>query len=285
MTEETLAFVQEITAPPRGRPAGAGRGARALHAAARDRAARRPRLRLRAAAGAPALRWATATVDRLPRWLEIRPANAVTVLDTHDGIGIIDAGPSRGSRASSPSTRCGLSSTAPRSRPPGTPIVASSSPHGRPCRTRSTPPSPACWAPMSAYLLCRAVQLFVPGEPQIYYVGLLGGLDDVALFAAHRAGPRREQALVTIAEFTPHSRGRCRRRCSRSRACVASPRVRRRLRGRAHGADVDRARVDDGGCATAPRRRPRAWRSDRRAHRPARSSTRTARGVGQLAQL
>jgi sucrose phosphorylase len=34
----------------------------------------------------------------------------------------------------------------------------------------------------AAYLLARAAQLWLPGEPQIYYVGLLGGLDDVALF-------------------------------------------------------------------------------------------------------
>lgn len=30
----------------------------------------------------------------LDRWLGLRPANAVTVLDTHDGIGIVDVGPS-----------------------------------------------------------------------------------------------------------------------------------------------------------------------------------------------
>ncbi|WP_286278946.1 sucrose phosphorylase domain-containing protein [Naasia aerilata] len=35
----------------------------------------------------------------------------------------------------------------------------------------------------TAYLLCRAVQLFVPGTPQIYYVGLLAGLDDTDLYA------------------------------------------------------------------------------------------------------
>ena len=29
----------------------------------------------------------------LRRWIDIRPGNALTVLDTHDGIGIIDIGP------------------------------------------------------------------------------------------------------------------------------------------------------------------------------------------------
>jgi sucrose phosphorylase len=37
----------------------------------------------------------TGTADRLAAWLRIRPANAITVLDTHDGIGVIDAGPAR----------------------------------------------------------------------------------------------------------------------------------------------------------------------------------------------
>ena len=36
---------------------------------------------------------------------------------------------------------------------------------------------------VDAYLLARAVQFFLPGEPQVYYVGLLGGLDDRELFA------------------------------------------------------------------------------------------------------
>jgi sucrose phosphorylase len=30
------------------------------------------------------------TADRLLEWLRIRPDNAVTVLDTHDGIGVVD---------------------------------------------------------------------------------------------------------------------------------------------------------------------------------------------------
>ncbi|HYI33754.1 MAG TPA: sucrose phosphorylase, partial [Glaciibacter sp.] len=38
------------------------------------------------------------------------------------------------------------------------------------------------------YLLARAVQHFLPGRPQVYYVGLLGGLDDTELFARTRNG-------------------------------------------------------------------------------------------------
>ncbi len=34
----------------------------------------------------------TGNVDALARWTEIRPTNAVTELDPHDGIGVIDIG-------------------------------------------------------------------------------------------------------------------------------------------------------------------------------------------------
>lgn len=37
----------------------------------------------------------TADAQALVRWLQIRPDNAVTVLDTHDGIGVVDVGPDR----------------------------------------------------------------------------------------------------------------------------------------------------------------------------------------------
>ena len=39
-------------------------------------------------------------------------------------------------------------------------------------------------------LLARALQAFLPGEPQFYYVGLLGGADDTGLFA--RTGQGRD---------------------------------------------------------------------------------------------
>src|SRR5690606_1526713 len=36
------------------------------------------------------------TARPLKEWLRVRPRNAVTVLDTHDGIGIVDIGAERG---------------------------------------------------------------------------------------------------------------------------------------------------------------------------------------------
>jgi sucrose phosphorylase len=40
----------------------------------------------------------------------------------------------------------------------------------------------------TAYLMARAIQFFVPGIPQVYYVGLLAGSNDMALLAKTGVG-------------------------------------------------------------------------------------------------
>jgi sucrose phosphorylase len=42
------------------------------------------------------------TAAHLQEWIRVRPANALTVLDTHDGIGIIDIGPDANDRIRQP---------------------------------------------------------------------------------------------------------------------------------------------------------------------------------------
>ncbi|MFC4553772.1 sucrose phosphorylase [Georgenia faecalis] len=131
----------------------------------------------------------TGTVDRLVRWLEIRPTNAVTVLDTHDGIGVIDAGPS-GDRPGlidhdemaaifrrAEAATGGISAVASQQ------VAWARLPH----QINSTFSS-VLGADDTAYLTARAVQLFLPGRPQVYYVGLLAGENDVALWERTRVG-------------------------------------------------------------------------------------------------
>lgn len=131
----------------------------------------------------------TGTVDRLERWFEIRPTNAITVLDTHDGIGIIDAGPA-GDRAgildfddmAAIFRRAELATN-------GSSAVASVVPGWAtlPHQINATFFS-ALGADATDYLLARAVQLWAPGRPQVYYVGLLAGRDDVELFRMTGSG-------------------------------------------------------------------------------------------------
>jgi sucrose phosphorylase len=52
-----------------------------------------------------------------------------------------------------------------------------------------------------AYLLCRAIQLFLPGVPQIYYVGLLAGGNDMQLLARTGVGRDINRHHYTRAEI------------------------------------------------------------------------------------
>ncbi|MGO4301736.1 sucrose phosphorylase [Leifsonia sp. RAF41] len=141
----------------------------------------------------------TRTSDRLVEWLGIRPQNAITVLDTHDGIGIVDAGPS--------GDRPGLID---QDEMAAIFARAAQATHGHSTRASVIPAwmslphqinatfFSALGADARSYLLARAVQLWLPGRPQLYYVGLLGGLDDVALF--ERTGQGRD---VNRHSYTP----------------------------------------------------------------------------------
>jgi len=133
----------------------------------------------------------TGTVERLTRWLEIRPANAVTVLDTHDGIGVVDAGPSGSLPGLLDRTEMAAVFARAAELTGGESALASTAVawENLPHQVNSTFYSVLGGSDV-AYLLARAVQLFLPGEPQVYYVGLLAGRNDMELF--ERTGVGRD---------------------------------------------------------------------------------------------
>jgi sucrose phosphorylase len=96
----------------------------------------------------------------------------VTVLDTHDGIGMVDVGPADG--------RDGLLSPAQIDAVVDR-IGANSDGTSAASRLRSGVYQVSCTAYDAVgrddadYLLARLLQLFTPGVPQVYYVGLLAG--------------------------------------------------------------------------------------------------------------
>jgi len=136
----------------------------------------------------------TGTTDRLRRWCEVRPHNAVTVLDTHDGIGVIDVGPD-----TTDVHHLGLLDASEIDD-----LVEGIHEHSHGASRLATGAAAsnvdlyqvnctyfnALGADENAYLLARAVQVFLPGIPQIYYVGLLAGHNDTELL--HRTGVGRD---------------------------------------------------------------------------------------------
>jgi sucrose phosphorylase len=136
----------------------------------------------------------TGNAERLRRWLELRPTNAITVLDTHDGIGVIDVGPDTMDR-DAPGLLDAVEIDA---------LVEGIHEHSHGTSKLATGAAAsnvdiyqvnctyydALGADPTTYLIARLLQLWVPGVPQIYYVGLLAGHNDVELL--HRTGVGRD---------------------------------------------------------------------------------------------
>src|SRR5579859_2253718 len=135
----------------------------------------------------------TATdAEPLLTWQGLRPANAVTVLDTHDGIGVIDVGPDATDRALP-----GLLSPDQISRLVGTIHDNSGGTSREATGTAASNVDlyqvnctfyDALGRDDGRYLLARALQFWTPGIPQVYYAGLLAGGNDMDLLARTHVG-------------------------------------------------------------------------------------------------
>ena len=142
----------------------------------------------------------------LKQWLEISPRNAVTVLDTHDGIGVIDIAADSSDPQSCPGLLPSEELDALVQR-----IHANS--HGQSCLATGTAASNLDMYQVNCtffdalgrndqdYLLARAIQLFAPGVPQIYYVGLLAGENDMTLLAKSGVGRDINRHYYTLEEI------------------------------------------------------------------------------------
>ena len=131
----------------------------------------------------------------LKLWLQISPHNSVTVLDTHDGIGVLDVGPTRNNEHEVP----GL---LPSEQINSLVETLDERSHGASRQATGAAASnldlyqvnctfyDALGARDGEYLIARALQFFAPGVPQVYYVGLLAGSNDLDLL--HRTGVGRD---------------------------------------------------------------------------------------------
>jgi len=137
-------------------------------------------------------------------WLRMRPANSLSVLDTHDGIGIVDVGPD--------------------ARVAGRPGLLSEDQldalvEGIHARTHGESRRATGWAASNVdiyqvnstfldalggdertYLAARALQFFLPGIPQVYYVGAIAGRNDMELLAKSGVGRDINRGHFTVEE-------------------------------------------------------------------------------------
>lgn len=142
----------------------------------------------------------------LKAWLAISPRNAITVLDTHDGIGVIDVG----ADARDPANRPGLLDATSIDE-----LVETIHEHSQGQSRQATGAAAsnldlyqvnctfydALGRNDDEYLLARAIQFFAPGIPQVYYVGLLAGRNDMDLLARTRVGRDINRHYYSAAEI------------------------------------------------------------------------------------
>jgi sucrose phosphorylase len=126
----------------------------------------------------------------LSHWLTVRPQNCITVLDTHDGIGVIDVGPGLGGEPGllAPGEIDRLVETI-HSRSNGESRMATgAAANNLDLYQLNCTFFDALGRRENEYLIARAIQFFVPGIPQVYYVGLFAGTNDMDLLARSRVG-------------------------------------------------------------------------------------------------
>lgn len=133
---------------------------------------------------------------RLANWLRQSPMKQFTTLDTHDGIGVVDAKDLLSDEE--------LTYTSEELYKIGANVkkIYSSAAYNNldVYQINSTYYS-ALGNDDDRYLLARAIQCFAPGIPQVYYVGLLAGENDLALLEATKEGRNINRHYYSLSEI------------------------------------------------------------------------------------
>jgi len=123
------------------------------------------------------------TGEYLKKWLEMCPMKQFTTLDTHDGIGIVDV------KDLLPDKEIDTVKEQMYQRGANVKKIYSSEAYNNlDIYQVNTTYYSALGNNDDAYLLARAIQFFAPGIPQVYYVGLLAGENDVELMEHTKNG-------------------------------------------------------------------------------------------------
>lgn len=132
----------------------------------------------------------TGEAGPLAEWLKISPRNAITVLDTHDGIGVIDVGAATDGRPGllAPAALDALVETMHERSGGESRQATGAAASNLDLYQVNCTYYDALGKRDDEYLIARALQFFAPGIPQVYYVGLLAGTNDMDLLASSKVG-------------------------------------------------------------------------------------------------
>jgi sucrose phosphorylase len=119
----------------------------------------------------------------LARWLETCPRNSVTTLDTHDGIGVVDVADLLSEEQIDFTVKALYEKGSNVNRRYSSSAFGNLDLYQVNCTYFS-----AVGEDDDSYIAARAVQFFAPGIPQVYYVGLLAGANDIDLVERTRQG-------------------------------------------------------------------------------------------------
>ncbi len=127
--------------------------------------------------------WYAEDFSPLKNWLSICPRKQFTTLDTHDGIGVVDAADLLTPEQTDFTVEKLYSRGSNIKRKYSTSEYQNLDIYQINCTFYS-----AIGEEDDAYIMARAIQFFTPGTPQVYYVGALAGKNDTELVEATRNG-------------------------------------------------------------------------------------------------
>lgn len=123
------------------------------------------------------------TGEYLKKWLDMCPKKQFTTLDTHDGIGIVDV------KDLLPDEEIDKVKEQMYKQGANVKKIYSSEAYNNlDIYQVNTTYYSALGNNDAAYILSRAIQFFAPGIPQVYYVGMLAGANDVELMECTKNG-------------------------------------------------------------------------------------------------
>ncbi|MFZ7126229.1 MAG: sucrose phosphorylase [Desulfobacterales bacterium] len=136
------------------------------------------------------------TNRRLAEWIRIRPTRTITALDTHDGMGVVDVAGLMDEDEIKRTINGLYEKGSNVKRIYSTAEYQNMDIYQVNCTYYS-----ALEKNDDAYLAARTLQFFIPGIPQVYYVGLLAGENDIDLVERTRNGRNINRHNYTLDEI------------------------------------------------------------------------------------